>query len=47
MPFHPSRARGSGLALAVVERIAREHGGAVRLSAVSGGNLVTMTMRED
>ena len=48
VPFHPSRARGSGLALAVVERIAREHGGAVKLSsAASGGNLVSMSMADE
>jgi signal transduction histidine kinase len=48
VPFNPSRARGSGLALAVVERIAREHGGSVRLSSLEGGgNLVEMEMAED
>jgi len=48
VPFHPSRARGSGVALAVVDRIAREHGGSVLLSEVpGGGNRVTLTLPQD
>ncbi len=44
VPFTPQRARGSGLGLAVVARIAREHGGEARLEARNGGgNLVTVT----
>lgn len=41
VPFNPQRARGSGLGLAVVDRIAREHGGEARLEErPSGGNAV-------
>ena len=47
-PFHPSRARGSGLALAVVDRIAREHlGTAAFEEAEGGGNRVVMTLSQD
>jgi signal transduction histidine kinase len=43
-PFTPQRARGSGLGLAVVARIAREHGGDARFEPRSGGgNLVIVT----
>ncbi|GAC1607323.1 MAG: hypothetical protein NVS4B10_22370 [Myxococcales bacterium] len=37
MPFTPNQARGSGLGLAVVARIASEHGGSARLEAPPGG----------
>ncbi len=40
VPFTPSRARGSGLSLAVVRRIAEEHGGEVRYEAAEGGGNV-------
>ena len=47
-PFHPARARGSGLALAVVDRIAREHSGTVAFEeAEGGGNRVVMTLSQD
>ena len=43
-PFTPSRARGSGLGLAVCARIAGEHGGGARMEARSGGgNAVYLT----
>jgi signal transduction histidine kinase len=43
-PFTPTRARGTGLGLAVVLRIAREHGGTAELRArPGGGNVVTVT----
>jgi signal transduction histidine kinase len=45
VPFTPSRARGSGLSLAVVARIAGEHGGEVRYEAANeGGNVVRMLL---
>ena len=45
VPFTPSRARGSGLGLAVVARIAQEHGGEVRFEPVrGGGNLVRLVL---
>ena len=44
VPFTPQRARGSGLGLAVVARIAREHGGEARLEErPGGGNIITVT----
>lgn len=44
VPFTPQRARGSGLGLAVVARIAREHGGAARIEErAGGGNIITVT----
>ena len=43
-PFTPTRARGTGLGLPIVLRIAREHGGTAELrDGVSGGNVVTIT----
>lgn len=41
-PFTPAGARGSGLGLAVVARIAREHGGAASLRAHQGCNEVLL-----
>jgi len=44
VPFMPQRARGSGLGLAVVARIAREHKGEARIDErPSGGNVISMT----
>ena len=44
VPFTPQRARGSGLGLAVVARIAREHRGLARIDEhPGGGNLITVT----
>jgi signal transduction histidine kinase len=44
VPFTPHRARGSGLGLAVVSRIAREHKGEARIDErPGGGNLITVT----
>ena len=44
VPFTPQRARGSGLGLAVVMRIAREHQGDARIDErPGGGNLITVT----
>jgi C4-dicarboxylate-specific signal transduction histidine kinase len=44
VPFTPQRARGSGLGLAVVARIAREHGGTARIEErSSGGNAIYVT----
>ncbi len=43
-PFTPQRARGSGLGLAVVMRIAREHKGDARIDErPGGGNVITVT----
>ena len=45
VPFTPQRARGSGLGLAVVARIAGEHKGAARIAErpEGGGNVITVT----
>jgi signal transduction histidine kinase len=44
VPFTPQRARGSGLGLAVVARIAREHGGEARIEErPGGGNAIFLT----
>ena len=44
VPFTPQRARGSGLGLAVVARIAREHGGEARIEErPNGGNVISVT----
>jgi signal transduction histidine kinase len=44
VPFTPQRARGSGLGLAVVARVAREHRGEARIEERSGGgNVISMT----
>jgi signal transduction histidine kinase len=44
VPFTPQRARGSGLGLAVVLRIAREHKGDARIEERSGGgNVISVT----
>src|SRR5438105_8941513 len=44
VPFTPQRARGSGLGLAVVARIAREHGGLARIEErPGGGNLIAVS----
>ena len=46
VPFTPQRARGSGLGLAVVARIAREHGGLARIEErPGGGNLLCVSFR--
>jgi|GEM_PF-1635933 len=48
VPFTPNRARGSGLGLAVVERIAREHRGSARLDeGPTGGNAITVTFADE
>jgi signal transduction histidine kinase len=44
VPFTPQRASGSGLGLAVVARIAREHGGEARMEVRGGGgNMILVT----
>jgi signal transduction histidine kinase len=44
VPFTPQRARGSGLGLAVVARVAREHRGEARLEErPGGGNVICVT----
>ena len=44
VPFTPQRARGSGLGLAVVARIAREHRGEARIEErPGGGNAIFLT----
>ena len=44
VPFTPNRARGSGLGLAVVARIAREHHGDARFVEGKGqGNVISVT----
>jgi len=44
VPFTPQRARGSGLGLAVVARIAQEHRGAARIEErPGGGNVISLT----
>jgi signal transduction histidine kinase len=46
MPFTPNRARGSGLGLAVVARIASEHGGEARVEPrPAGGNAIVLSLR--
>jgi signal transduction histidine kinase len=47
VPFNPNRARGSGLGLAVVARIASEHGGSARIEArPEGGNAVRVVFAQ-
>ncbi len=47
-PFTVTRARGTGLGMPIVLRIAREHGGTAELSdRPGGGNLVTVTFSGD
>jgi signal transduction histidine kinase len=46
-PFNPERARGSGLGLAVVLRVAREHQGDARMDArPGGGNVITVAFAD-
>jgi signal transduction histidine kinase len=47
VPFTPNRARGSGLGLAVVARVASEHGGSARIEArPEGGNAVRVVFAQ-
>ena len=44
VPFTPNRARGTGLGLAVVARVAREHGGEARfVESERRGNVISVT----
>ena len=44
VPFTPNRARGTGLGLAVVARIALEHRGDARFADAAGqGNVIAVT----
>jgi signal transduction histidine kinase len=43
VPFTPSRARGTGLGLAVVARIAREHRGEAKFLETREGNVISVT----
>jgi len=43
VPFTPNRARGTGLGLAVVARIAREHRGEAKFLDAGDGNVISVT----